>query len=309
MLPLLQSIFSILVMTEFVLGNFANGFIVLVNYIAWVKRQKISSADQILTGLAVSRIGLLWVILINWYATLLNPALYSLEVRLPVHIAWTASNHFSIWLATSLSVFYLFKIANFSNLIFLRLKWRVKSVVFVMLLGSLFFLVFHVAMVSVYEQMQMKEYEGNITRQTKLRDIAQLMNMTVFTLMNFVPFAISLTSFLLLIFSLWKHLKKMRSSGKRSQGSSTKVHIRAMQTVISFLSLLVCYFLTLIAIVWSSNRLQNGLFFMLCQVFAYAYPSSHSFILIWGNKKLREAFLSVLYQVKYWLKDQKLSTQ
>ncbi|NP_001138979.1 taste receptor type 2 member 136 [Canis lupus familiaris] len=302
MLPLLQSIFSILVMTEFVLGNFANGFIVLVNYIAWVKRQKISSADQILTGLAVSRIGLLWVILINWYATLLNPALYSLEVRLLVHIAWTANNHFSIWLATSLSVFYLFKIANFSNLIFLRLKWRVKSVVFVMLLGSLFFLVFHVAVVSIYEQMQMKEYEGNITRQTKLRDIAQLMNMTVFTLMNFVPFAISLTSFLLLIFSLWKHLKKMRSGGKRYQDSSTKVHIKAMQTVISFLLLLVCYFLTLIAIVWSSNRLQNKLIFLLCKAIGILYPSSHSFILIWGNKKLREDFLSFLWQLKGWLK-------
>nr|XP_045726603.1 taste receptor type 2 member 20-like isoform X2 [Mirounga angustirostris] len=306
MVTLLLGTFSILVITEFVLGHFASVFKV-VNCIDWVKRRKMSSADQILTALAVSRIGLLWVMLINWYATVLNSALYSLEVRLLVHIACTGNNHFNIWLATSLSVFYLFKIANCSSLIFLRLKWRVKSVVLVILLGSLFFLVFHVAVKNSFIS-KMKEYEGNITRQTKLGNIVSLLNMTVFTLTNFVPFAISLTSFLLLIFSLWKHLKKTQSSGRRSQDPSTKVHIRAMQTVISFLLLLAGHFLTLIVTVWSSNGLQNKLFFMLYQAFGFLYPSSHSFILIWGNKKLNQAFLSVLYQGMCWLKEQKLST-
>ncbi|XP_032247573.1 taste receptor type 2 member 46-like [Phoca vitulina] len=317
MVTLLPGIFFVLVITEFVLGNSAGGFRAVVNCIDGVKRRKMSSADQILTALVVSRIGLLWVMLINWFATVLNPALYSLEVRLLVHIAWTVNNHFSIWLATSLSVFYLFKIASFSSLIFLCLKWRVKSVVLVILLGSLFFLVFHVAVVSICEKSiyeknsfvsKMKEYEGNITRQTKLGNIVSLLNMTVFMLANFVPLAISLTSFLLLIFSLWKHLKKMQSSGRRSQDPSTKVHIRAMQIVISFLLLLAGHFLTLIVTVWSSNGLQNKLFIMLYQAFGFLYPSSHSFILIWGNKKLNQAFLSVLYQGMCWLKEQKLST-
>ncbi|EFB13401.1 hypothetical protein PANDA_014287, partial [Ailuropoda melanoleuca] len=308
MLTLLSGLFSILVITEFVLGNFANGFIAVVNCTDWVKRQKMSSADRILTALAISRISLLWAMLVNWYAVVLNPALYIFKVRLLVHVAWTASNHFSIWLATSLSIFYLFKIANFSSLIFLRLKWRVKSVVVVILLESLFLLVFQIAVVSMYEKIQMKECEGNVTRQTKLGSILHLSSMTIFTLANFVPFAISLTSFLLLIFSLRKLLKRMQSSGKRSQDPSTKVHIRAMQTVISFLFLLAGHFTTLIITVWSSNGLQNELFFMICQAFGFVYPSSHSFILIWGNKKLKQAFLSVLYQGKYWLKEQKLST-
>ncbi|XP_026357365.2 taste receptor type 2 member 66-like [Ursus arctos] len=308
MLTLLSGLFSILIVTEFVLGTFANGFIAVVNCTDWVKRQKMSSADRILTALAISRISFLWVMLVNWYAAVLNPALYIFEVRLLVYVAWTASNHFSVWLATSLSLFYLFKIANFSSLIFLRLKWRVKSAVVVILLGSLFFLVFQIAGVSMYEKIQTKDYEGNVTRQTNLGGILHLSSMTIFTLANFVPFAISLTSFLLLIFSLRKHLKRMQSSGKRSQDPSTKVHIRAMQTVISFLFLLAGHFTTLIVTVWSSSGLQNELFFMLFQAFGFVYPSSHSFILIWGNKKLKQAFLSVLYQGKYWLKEQKLST-
>uniref|UniRef100_A0A8C7B393 Taste receptor type 2 n=1 Tax=Neovison vison TaxID=452646 RepID=A0A8C7B393_NEOVI len=303
MVTLLPDIFSIFVITEFVLGNFANGFIVVVNCIDWVKRQKMSLADQILTALAISRIGLLCIMLINWYVAVLNPDLFRLETKLLVHIAWMASNHFSVWFATCLSIFYLFKIANFSSFIFLYLKWRVKSVILVILLVSSFFLVFHVVAVSIYEKMLMKEYEGNITRQSRLVNIARLSNMTVFTLANFVPFAISLTSFLLLIFSLWKHLQKMQSSGKRCQDPSTKVHIRAMQTVISFLLLLVGYFLALTVTIWTSKWLPNKAVLLFCKAMGILYPSSHSFILIWGNKKLREAFLSFLWPLRYWLKE------
>ncbi|XP_005611100.1 putative taste receptor type 2 member 33 [Equus przewalskii] len=298
MITLLPSIFSVLITTEFVLGNFANGFIALVNCIDWVKRQKMSSADQILTALAVSRIGLLWpllwVILINWYMTVLPSVFHSLEVRIIVFIAWTVSNHLNIWLATSLSIFfYLLKIANFSSLIFLYLKWRVKSVLLVILLGASVFWVSHLAVLWVNNNVQTNEFEGNITQKTKLRDIVALSNLTLFTLVNFIHFSMSLTCFLLLIISLWKHLKKIQLNGKGSHDPSTKVHIRAMQTVVSFLLLYAVYFLALVILVWSSNRLESQLLVMLCRAFEILYPSSHSFILIWGNKKLRQALQNI----------------
>ena len=62
---------------------------------------------------------------------------------------------------------------------------------------------------------------------------------------NLICFTMSLTCFLLLTVSLWKHLKKMQLSGKGSPDSSTKVHIKAMQTVISFLLLFAIHFLAL----------------------------------------------------------------
>uniref|UniRef100_A0A8C3YHG2 Taste receptor type 2 n=1 Tax=Catagonus wagneri TaxID=51154 RepID=A0A8C3YHG2_9CETA len=283
--------FSIIVMAEFVVGNFANGFVALVNCFDWAKRKKISSADGILTALVVSRICLLWIILINWYLTVLNPALCSLQVRVIVYIAWAISNHFSIWLATILSIYYLFKIANFSSLIFLHLKWKVKWVLLVILLGSLFFLSVQVAVVSLKENTQRNEYGGNITQKTKLRDILQLSHVTVITLANLIPFTMSLISFLLLIFSLWKHLKKMKRN--------------AMQTVISFLLLFTIYFLTLVGSVWSSKRQQNKQVLLLFQAFGILHPSVHSFILIWGNRKLTKAFLSVLWLLRCWLKERK----
>ncbi|EHH20510.1 Taste receptor type 2 member 50, partial [Macaca mulatta] len=290
--------FSVLILVLFVLGNFANGFIALVNFIDWVKRKKISLADQILTALAVSRVGLLWALLLNWYLTELNPAFYSVELRITSYNAWVVTNHFSMWLAASLSIFYLLKIANFSNLSFLNLKRRVRSIILVILLGSLLFLVCHLLAVNMDENMWTEEYEGNMTGKMKLRNAAHLSYMTVTTLWSFIPFMLSLISFLMLIFSLCKHLKKMQLHGEGSRDPSTTVHIKALQTLISFLLLCAIFFLFLIISVWSPRRLQNEPVFMVCKAVGNIYLSFDSFVLIWRTKKLKHIFLLILCQIR-----------
>ncbi|XP_055971125.1 taste receptor type 2 member 30-like [Sorex fumeus] len=296
MITFLTTVFSILLLTEFILGNFANGFIVLVNCIDWVKRRKVAFVDQILTVLAISRMGLLWVIEMNWIVTMFNAASYSLEVFIVGNIVWIVSNHFSIWLVISLSVFYLLKIVSFSSVLFFYFKKRVNRVIFILLLGSLPSLAFHLVKASTDESVWKNECSGNVTWKTKWNDIVRQSNMTVFIISNFIPFTMSLISFLLLIFSLWKHFKKMKMNGKEPQDLSTKVHIRAMQTMTSFLLLYTSYFVTVIISIWNSEMLKNESFFHVCQILLALYPSSHSFFLILGNKKLKEVFLSLLWQ-------------
>ncbi|XP_036108899.1 taste receptor type 2 member 20-like [Molossus molossus] len=305
MINSLWSILSVLIIAEFVLGSFANGFIAVVNCTDWVKRQKLSCADGILTALAVSRIALLSVTVFYWHAYVFILDFYTLKEVTIVYIAWVISNHFSLWLATSLSILYLFKIANFSCLLFLHLKRKVKRAVVMILWGNLVFLVCHLVVLSTDIKMGKIDCEGNITCKTNLEDIVHLTNLTVFTLANFIPFTMSLTAFLLLIFSLWKHLKRMQLSGKGSQDPSSKVHIRAMQTVISFLMLFVIYFTAELITVWSSFTPLKNLVFIPSQFLSVLYPSGHSLILIWGNKKLRLAFLSFLWQLRCWLKERK----
>uniref|UniRef100_A0A2I3S2B5 Taste receptor type 2 n=1 Tax=Pan troglodytes TaxID=9598 RepID=A0A2I3S2B5_PANTR len=253
-------ILSILVVFAFVLGNVANGFIALVNVNDWVKTQKISSTDQIVTALAFSRI-----------------ALYSLEVRIVPSNVLATINHFSIWLATSLSIFYLFKIANFSNFIFLHLKKRIKSVLLVILLGSLVFLICNLAVVTMDDSVWTKEFEGNVTWNIKLRNAIHLSNMTI-----------------------TNHM--MQLHGKGSQDLSTKVHIKPLQTVISFLMLFAIYFLCIITSTWNPRTQQSNLVFLLYQTLAIMYPSFHSFILIMRSRKLKQTSLSVLCQVTCWVK-------
>ncbi|KAM7114830.1 putative taste receptor type 2 member 33 [Molossus nigricans] len=304
-MALLPIIISSLLMIQFVLGNFANGFIALVNCTDWVKRQKLSCTDRILTALAVSRIGLLWVLLLNWYATVFNLAFYNTEARLIMHIFWVVSNHCSLWLATSLNILYLLMIANFSNHCFLHLKWKAKRVVLMIFMGTLIFLVCHITVISAEDAMVMNVYDRNVTWETNMLDEVHISNVTVFILVNFIPFTMSLTAVLLLIFSMWKHVKKMQLNGKGSQDLSTKIHVRAMQTVISFLLLFVIFFVSQIISVWNSSTLQNISVRNFCKVLGFMYPSSHSFILIFGNKKLRQAFLSFLWQPRCWLNKRK----
>ncbi|XP_037846059.2 taste receptor type 2 member 50 [Chlorocebus sabaeus] len=298
MIPFLHIFFSVLILVLFVLGNFANGFIALVNFIDWVKRKKISLADQILTALAVSRVALLWALLLNWYLTESNPGFYSVELRITSYNAWVVTNHFSMWLAASLSIFYLLKIANFSNLSFLNLKRRIRSIILVILLGSLLFLVCHLLAVNMDENMWTEEDEGNMTGKMKLRNAAHLSYMTVTTLWSFIPFTLSLISFLMLIFSLCKHLKKMQLHGEGSRDPSTTVHIKALQTLISFLLLCAIFFLFLIISIWSPRRLQNEPVFMVCRTVGNIYLSFDSFVLIWRTKKLKHIFLLILCQIR-----------
>nr|XP_054951375.1 taste receptor type 2 member 14 isoform X3 [Pan paniscus] len=52
----------------------------------------------------------------------------------------------------------------------------------------------------------------------------------------------------------WKFSQKMQLHGKGSPDSNTKVHIKALQTVTSFLLLFAVYFLSLITSIWNFRR-------------------------------------------------------
>lgn len=296
---------TVLVMAEFVLGNFANAFIVLVNYNDWIKRQKFSLVDQIIMALAVSRFSFLCALLTVWFTVFIYAISNSLKVLIPLFMVWSVSYHFSIWLATSLSIFYLLKITNFSSPLFLYLKEKVKGVIFIILIGSLVLLLPHLLLEFADDIMWMNEYKGNRTVRNKWIKVLRISHMSVFTLQSFLAFMMSLTSFVLLIFSLWKHLKNMQVSGNESQDPSTKVHIRAIKTMTSYLLLFTCHFGFLVIPIWNSNRMRNASVLQVFHVLMGLYPSIDSIILIWGNKKLKQSFLSFLCYLWYMLRERK----
>ncbi|XP_051691929.1 putative taste receptor type 2 member 33 [Oryctolagus cuniculus] len=274
----LLSIFSTLVIAGFALGNFANVFIILVNCIDWVKRKKLSSADWILT------------------------TLFSKQEIIIVHIFELITNHFNIWLATILSIFYLLKIANFSNFIFFHLKKNINKVILGVLLGSMVIL-FCIIVIKMEDSMWASEYEGNMTLKTNWIGVAHLTNIPILIIINSIPFATALICLLLLIYSLYKHVRKIQVYSRGFQDPSTKVHVRAMQAVVSFLLLFAIHFLSATVSVWNFNKLQNKIFFSLRLAIAFFFPSSHSFLLILVNRRLSQAFLLTLWQVMYKLKE------
>ncbi|XP_004626120.1 taste receptor type 2 member 13-like [Octodon degus] len=292
-----QSFFTFIIVVQFIIGNLSNGFIVLINFIVWVNKRKLSSVDQILMLLAISRIGLIWEILVSWFqSAYLFPQQQQL-LEFSVY-SWILLNHFSLWLATVLSIFYLLKIASFSSPIFLYLKWRVKKVILIILLGSLVLLFLNGMQISIKFEDWKHGYERNTTWNFTAREnimVAKLIlfNMTMFSL---TPYILTLIFSLLLISSLWKHLQKMKLNSKQHRDPKTEAHINALKIVVSFLLLYTSYFLSLL-VSWLSYIHNIELIQLFSATTGLIYPSSHSLVLILGNSKLRQAFLCIL---KVW---------
>ncbi|XP_020006955.2 taste receptor type 2 member 125-like [Castor canadensis] len=308
MVNILWSTSIVILCVEVVVGNLGNGFIALVNYMDWVKKRKMSSIDQILTALALSRLGLLWIVLVN--VTSSPPSLLEAIKKIGVVmrvvcITWIVMDHFNVWLASSLSIFYFLKIARFSNSVFLYLKWRVKKVVVVTLLASLVFLFPRIILMNTYIDAWIEESKRNTSHTSSLRIFAQLSRLVVMLTLIFlsVPFFVSLTALLLLIFSLWKHHKKMQHNAQGSRDASIMEHIKAVKTVIAFLLLYTILFLSVALQLSSFDILEKFPIMFMFHAAGMVFPSVHSCVLILGNSKLRQASLSVLQWVRYRCKD------
>ncbi|XP_052576632.1 taste receptor type 2 member 120-like [Peromyscus californicus insignis] len=286
---------SIIFMTEFLLGNCANIFIIIVNAIDCVKRRKISSADRIITALVISRIGLLWAMSMTWLSAVCTANTCHVQIRVLSHVTWAVSNHFSNWFGTMLSIFYLLKIANFYNPLFLHLKRKTENVILVIFFGNFLLFVWCLGVVNISKIALVINYEGNVTLKNNLKDFIGPANIHLFGLINTIPFCISLTCVLLLIYSLGKHLRIMKFHCKGCQDPSTMVHIKALQALISFLLLYATYSLCVIMSSWSSLKAPV---FLLSIAIGAVYPTGHSIILIWGNQKLKQALLLCLKQVR-----------
>uniref|UniRef100_A0A8D2CLK3 Taste receptor type 2 n=1 Tax=Sciurus vulgaris TaxID=55149 RepID=A0A8D2CLK3_SCIVU len=276
----IQSILTVILSVELIIGNLGNGFIVVVNCMDWIKRRKITSVEQILTALAISRIGVLWLVLLSWWISVLYPAL-----RIPgKYLGY-------FWFATCLGIFYFLKIANFSNSVFLYLKWRVKKVVSVTLLVSLVLLFINLIQMNIYIDTWIDGSKRNMSYNSSSWNYVQFYKVILFanSMFMFVPFTVSLATFLLLIISLWKHLKRMQHKARGSRDASTTAHVKALQTVIAFLLLFELLEKSpIILFVWATK---------------IVFPSGHSYLLILGNCKLRQTFLSVLWWLRCRFKD------
>lgn len=292
---------TIIFFVEFIAGNLGNGFIAVANLVDWVKRRNISSVDQIFTALAVSRISVLWVVFTDWWVSTLYPAylVTGYMVRI-LYITWTVTNHFSIWLATILSIFYFFKIAVFSNSVFLYLKWKFRKVLSVAMLLSLFLLFLNILMINTHIDTTIKEFRRNASYTSITKTSLQFFRFLLFPsfIFIFIPFTVSLTAFLLLIFSLWRHLKIVQRNTKGSRDISTTAHIKALQMVVIFLMLYIFFFLSLVAVVWASD-MENIQITFFAKAALITFPAVHSCLQILGNSKLRKALHSVLQRVRF----------
>ncbi|XP_052028675.1 taste receptor type 2 member 104 [Apodemus sylvaticus] len=298
MLSTLESILLSVATGEAMLGVLGNTFIVLVNCTDWVRSKKLSKIGFILTGLAVTRIFTTWIMTLDVYAKLFFlSVLMSNNLHECMSYIWVIINHLSIWFATSLSIFYLLKITNFSHYIFLWLKRRADKV-FVFLIGYLIitWLVSFPLIVKVIKDI--KIHQRNTSWLIQLEQSELLINYVFANMGPISLFMVALIACFLLIISLWRHSRQMQSIGSGFRDLNTDIHVKAMKVLISFIILFVLYFLGVLIETLCLFLKENKLLFIFGFTLSAMYPCCHSFILILTSRELKQASMRILQRLK-----------
>lgn len=121
-----------------------------------------------------------------------------------------------------------------------------------------------------------------------------------------LPFLLCLITCFLLIISLWRHNRKMKLNATGFRDPSTEAHIKAMKVLISFVILFFLYFVGVAIETYHYTQPENKVLFIFGMATTAIYPWGHSFILILGNRKLKQASLKVLKHVKCWEREKLL---
>lgn len=291
---------------EVIIGILGNGFIGFTNCIAWIRNQKLCLVDFILTSLAFARISLLWVTIASLFSVLAYQEIPSAtEGSLVLTSIWILANHLSTWFATCLAVVYFLKIAHFSCPFFLWLKWRINKVVFMLLLVSAPFLLMSFPLPYQFDILWYHvptKYERNMTGLFNMSSDKNVDYILMIMIGSFPPFSVSLISFFLLLVSLWRHKKHLDLNIRNSGDATMKAHFRAMKTVFFFLVFLALYQFAFFMIFWGHFLPQKKLVVMLGYVIKISYPSGHSYVVIFGNSKMRKAFLGIPWHLKHGLR-------
>ncbi|XP_053413757.1 taste receptor type 2 member 10 [Nycticebus coucang] len=305
MLSVLEGIFFFVAIIESILGVLGNGFIALVYCIDCVKK-KLSMHGFLLTGLAISRICLIWIIIIDGLMHVFAEDMYYLNNLFEyLSYMWVVLNHSSICFATSLNIFYFLKIANFSHYVFLWLKGRINRIL-PLLMGSLLisWLITIPQLAKTINDQKMKT--GNITWQIKMKKSDFFVQQVAINLGIIFFFTLSLITCSLLIISLWRHSRHMQFNATGFRDPSTEAHVKAMKVLISFIILFILYFIGYAIEISYYTVPENKLLFISGMTTTAIYPWGHSFILILGNSRLKQASLRVLQKLKCYEKGENL---
>ncbi|XP_069904557.1 taste receptor type 2 member 42-like [Oryctolagus cuniculus] len=299
-----------LLMAECIIGMLGNVFITLVNCSEWIKKQKISLADFILTCLAISRFSYLLVSLFLSCILEFSPQLYaSYKVATSTNMLWTMTNHLSTWFATCLSIFYFLKIAHFSHSLFLWLKRRMDRVVLGLITFCMFLLIFELLWLDKFTDTLYFYItdKSNLTFFSEENGSLYVNTLISLTLTYFIPFVLSLTSLLLLFLSLVRHTRNLQLNSMGSRDAGIQAHRRAMKMVLCFLILFTVH--------WFSSQLMGWIFYtwwnhrllVFIILALHIFPSGHTFVLIMGNTRLRKAAFQALCHLQRDLREESKS--
>ncbi|XP_005407149.1 PREDICTED: taste receptor type 2 member 1-like [Chinchilla lanigera] len=278
-------IYFLVAVTQVLTGVFANGFIMVVNMVDFIKQRKMAPLDLLISCLVTSRICLHFLILFEHIAVL---SFMKQSVFAELNIIFMFVTIWGLWLATWLGVFYCAKIATIPHPLFFWLKMRISNLVPWLILGSTLYASLSTGIYAkhawtITQNFLVNFFSKNVT-QIKGIDFV-LLSTLIFHIS--VPLIIFLIAVLLLVFSLGRHAQQMRSTAMGTQDPHRGAPIRAVLSILSFLILYSSHYMMVLLFFFQILQFGSSLY-EFCTLVSGTYPSIHSVVLILGNSKLKQ---------------------
>ncbi|XP_063775266.1 taste receptor type 2 member 50-like [Pseudophryne corroboree] len=263
-----------------------NGFIVAVNVTDWMKQRPVTSTDQILTFLAVTRVFYHSACLLDIFLqTLFIEILIKYAVVIKCILAF--SFYSSIWLTNLLSVVFCLKICNFHNVFFLRLKIMILQRIVCLIIGSVLVSICSSLSYILISIIEIPENSSNKTSNWGKNYSV----IYVFLFWNAVPFLIFLISSYLLIFSLCHHMNRMRYD-RAVTGQLDTYYKTITFSAVSFLTYAFCCITHVTLWFHQGSPDHLGARFIL-----NVFPTLHSIYLIHVTARLKSHLFEIVQHV------------
>ncbi|XP_034375576.1 taste receptor type 2 member 39-like [Arvicanthis niloticus] len=294
-----------LVATECTVGIIASGIIMTLNVVSWVQKKASSVTTRILILLSVSRIGLQSIMLIEMISSIFNVFLENSVLYRVSNVSFVFLNYCSLWFAALLSFFHFVKIANFSYPLFFKLKWRISGLmpwllwlsVFISFSSSMFFWNHKY---TVYNNSSLSVNTCNFTRKLYFTETIVVNVMCLFSFGILPPLTVFIAAATLLIFSLRRHIVRIKNSATGSRNPHIEAHMQAVKETSCFSFL---YILNAAALFLSTfNIVSTSLFWsIVLRIILPVYPAGHSILLIQSNPGLRRTWKQLQSQIHLYL--------
>ncbi|OCT79191.1 hypothetical protein XELAEV_18030289mg [Xenopus laevis] len=293
---------AIIAFTQFLLGMPVNGFIVWTFCLEWITNKRLHASDTILMCLGFTRL-LMHLFFFFFYSPMHFKHIVLTSIFQALYIFFNTA---SLWFASFLCAIYCVTVANYSNSLFIYLKHRISRVCTWMVLANLLTSLalscldwyttygFPHSLSSSTGIMQKNSTEehGNVT-------ITLQTSLVVYYVAVTQPFLLYCIAALLLLNSLWRHIRRMRSSETSLQSLSVEVQLNVLRKLVVSFFLYAIYY---VADILASYGQLEPFWLMFCTAISCFYPIFHSLILIYFNSRLRKACVAMYQRTMSWIK-------
>ncbi|NP_001165474.1 bitter taste receptor 13 [Xenopus tropicalis] len=293
--------FQVILLVQFFLGISVNGFILGVLFTEWITGGSLNAIDMILISVGLIRFLWHWVISLTCLFPDAGLLVSAICITLSTLLNWS-----SFALVSVLCVTFCIKISNYNNAIFIYVKLRISDILKRLILGSLGISLAYSVISVPWDMVVPRQNNSDILLERSaffLMGTSTDYSFALFCFAFSVSFIMRFASISALIHSLRRHMRQIQCSGEALQNPHLAAHIRVIKVMLIFLALYIMYFTSLVMGSlerYRTKQLPNYYVIVLC-----LYPSVHSGVLIYSNRRLRKACVAMCLGSIHWAKARK----